>query len=102
MGDVRDDEAVAVLMEDEAAADFVAGDSFVLREFIGGRLGGGRPGLKEGCWAGARRSTKRSRGEFLDESAFFELGEHLYRARRFDFLDLQGAGEVFERRLRCF
>ncbi len=38
-GDVRDDEAVAILVENKAAADFVAGDSFVLREFIGRRLG---------------------------------------------------------------
>ena len=40
-GDIGNDETVAILMEDEAAFDFVAGKGFVLREIVGGRLGSG-------------------------------------------------------------
>jgi len=39
--DIGNDETVAILVEDEAALDFVAGKGFVLRETIGGGLGRG-------------------------------------------------------------
>ncbi len=38
-GDVGHDEAVAVLVEDEAAFDFVARNGFLLREIVSGLLG---------------------------------------------------------------
>jgi hypothetical protein len=70
-GDIGNDETVAVLMEDEAAFDFVAGESFVLRESIGGRLGRG-PGLCGGLLrAGSLAKKEAAVGKFFDEAAFF-------------------------------
>jgi len=74
-GNVGNDEAVAVLMEDEASFDFVAGNGFVLGEVIrgwrlgrGALLGGGR------LRAGSLAKKEAVVGKFFDEAAFFELG----------------------------
>ena len=42
-GHIRDHEAVAILVQDQAALDFVARRGFVLREFIDDFGGGGSP-----------------------------------------------------------
>jgi len=95
-GDVRDDETVAVLVENEAAFDFVAGKGFVLGEIIGGRLGRG-PGLCGGLLrAGSLAKEEASVGKFFYETALFELGKHLKEGAAAGFPDLKGAGEVFE------
>jgi len=95
-GDVGDDEAIAVVMEDEAAADFVAGNGFVLGELFGGRrLRGAR--LSGGLLrAGSLAKEEAAVGKFLDEAAFFELGEHLEEGAAAGATDLEGAGKVFQ------
>jgi hypothetical protein len=94
--DVGDDEAVAVLVEDEAAFNFVAGKDFVLWEIVGGWLGRG-PGLCGGLLrAGSLAKQEAAVGEFFNEAALFELGEHLEEGAAAGFLHLEGAGEVFQ------
>jgi hypothetical protein len=95
-GDVGNDEAVAVLVEDEAALDFVTRNGFVLRKIIGGRLRSGS-GLRG--WlrrAGRLMEKKAAVGKFFDEATLFEFGEHLEEGAAAGFLDLEGAGEVFD------
>lgn len=95
-GDIGNDEAVTVLVENEAAFDFVAGKGFVLRETVGGRLGSG-PGLCGGLLrAGSLAKEEAAVGKFFDEAAFFELCKHLEEGAAAGFPDLKGAGEVFE------
>jgi hypothetical protein len=95
-GDVGDDEAVAVLVENEAAFDFVAGKGFVLGKCFGGRLGRG-PGFCGGLLrAGSLAEEEAAVGKFFDEAALFELGKHLKEGAAAGFPDLEGAGEVFE------
>jgi hypothetical protein len=95
-GDVRNDEAVAILMENEAAFDFVAGKRFLLGEFFGGCFGSGariRGGLLR---AGSLVEKEAAVGKFFDEAAFFEFGEHLEEGAAAGPPDLEGAGEVFD------
>src|SRR5258705_272638 len=74
-GKVRNDEAVAVLMEDEASFDFVAGNGFVLGEFIWGwRLGRGTLLGGRLLRAGSLGKKEAAVGKFFDEAAFLELG----------------------------
>jgi len=74
-GNVRNDEAVAVLMEDEASFDFVAGNGFVLGEFIWGwRLGRGTLLGGRLLRAGSLAKKEAAVGKFFDEAAFLELG----------------------------
>jgi hypothetical protein len=74
-GNVGNDEAVAVLMEDEASFDFVAGNGFVLGEFVWGRRLG-RGALLGGrlLRAGSLAKKEAAVGKFFDEAAFLELG----------------------------
>jgi len=95
-GDVGNDEAVAVVMEDEAAADFVAGNGFVLGEFFGGRFLRGARLCGRLLRAGSLAKEKATMGKFFDEAAFFELGEHLEEGTAAGAADLEGAGEVFQ------
>src|SRR5262249_41759950 len=95
-GYVGNDEAVAVLMEDEAAANFVAGEGLLLRECLGGR---GRSRFR--LWGGELRGRgliqdKAIVGELFEEAAFFEFGGHLEQGVAGGFLDLERTGEVFE------
>src|SRR5215470_17469223 len=83
-------------MEDEAAANFVAGEGLLLRECLGGR---GRSGFRLwGCELRARSLIEDEAivGELFDEAAFFEFGEHLEQGAAGGFLDLERTGEVFE------
>jgi len=74
-GNVGNDEAVAVLMEDEASFDFVSGNGFVLGEFIWGwRLGRGALLGGRLLRAGSLAKKEAVVGKFFDEAAFFELG----------------------------
>jgi hypothetical protein len=96
-GDIGDDEAVAVLVENEAALDFIAGNGLVLGEFFTG-LFGRRPWLRGGLLgAGSLVKKEAAVGKFFDEAAFFELGEHLEKGAAAGSPDLEGAGEVFQR-----
>jgi hypothetical protein len=83
--DFRDDEAVTVLMVDEAAAYFVAGDSFVLREFLGSGSGGRSCSI-------SFFTTKEVTAvrKFLDQAAFLEASEHLLKDLTLALFDLEG------------
>jgi len=95
-GHVGDDKAVAIVVEDEAAADFVAGGGFVFREFFAGR-GGSRLRLGSGLLgAGGLREQEAVVGKLFDKAAFLEFAEHLEEGTAGEFLDLEGVGEVFE------
>jgi len=94
--DIGNDETVAILVEDEAALDFVAGKGFVLRETVGGGLGRGarlRGGLLR---AGSLSKKEAPVGKFFDEAALFELGKHLEEGAAAGLPDLKRAREVFE------
>ena len=97
-GNVGNDEAVAVLMEDKASFDFVARNGFVLGEFIWGwRLGSGAlPGGRL-LRAGSLAKKEAAVGKFFDEATLFELGEHLKEGAAAGAPDLEGAGEIFQR-----
>ena len=95
-GDVRNDEAVTVLMENEAAFDFVAGNGFVLGKFLGRRLWRGTWLGGRLLWAGRLAKKEAAVGELFDEASFFQLGEHLKEGAAAGFADLEGAREVFE------
>ncbi|HKE08165.1 MAG TPA: hypothetical protein VKB48_10060 [Candidatus Acidoferrum sp.] len=95
-GDIGDDKAVAVVMEDQTAADFVARGGLMFGKLFGER----------GCsrlWPGSRLLGAGGFGEqeavvgkLLDEAAFLEFGKHLEEGAADGFLDLEGTGKVFE------
>ena len=95
-GDVGNDEAVAVLMEDEAAFDFVARKRFLLGEFFGGCFGSGARLGGRLLRAGSLVKKEAAVGKLFDEAALFELGEHLEEGAAAGSADLKGAGEVFQ------
>lgn len=90
-GHVRNHKAIAILVQDQAASDFVAGKRFVLGEFFGGQFGGW-PGPCGGLLR-AESLTKEEAavGKFFDQAALFELGEHLEQGATAGFFDLEGA-----------
>ena len=59
-GYIGNDEAVAILMENEAAFDFIAGGGFLLGDFFGSGLGGG------GRIASRAAEEEAPMGKFLD------------------------------------
>ena len=87
-GDVRNDEAVTVLMENEAAFDFVAGNGFVLGKFLGRRLWRGTWLGGRLLWAGRLAKKEAAVGKLFDEASFFQLGEHLKEGAAAGFADL--------------
>jgi hypothetical protein len=95
--DVGDHEAVTILMENEAAFDFVPGNGFVLREFFNRLPRSG--GLLRGRLLRARSLAKKKAavGKFFDEAALFELGKHLKEGGAAGPSDFEGAAEVFQR-----
>lgn len=95
-GDVGNDKAVAVLVEDEAAANFVAGNGFVQGEFFDGRCGSGAGLGLDWLKAGDLAKDEAVVGKLFDEAAFFEFGEHLEEGAACGFPDLEGAGKVVE------
>jgi hypothetical protein len=95
-GDIGNDETVTVLVENEAAFDFVAGNGFVLREFFNRLPRSG--GLLRGMLlrAGSLAKKEAAVGRFFDEAALFELGEHLEEGTAAGPPDLEGAGEILQ------
>jgi hypothetical protein len=89
-GDIGNDEAVAILMENQAALDFVPGCRFLLDDFLGRGFGsGGRITL--------RTAEKVAPvGKFLDEAASLEFGEHLEEWAAVVFFHMEGAGELLD------
>jgi hypothetical protein len=96
-GDVGDNKAVAILMENETTANFVVRSGFVLRNFLGGFLGSRAPFLGRGCRLGRLAEEEATVGELLDEAAFLEFFEHLEERAAVVLFEVEGAGEVVER-----
>jgi len=88
--DIGNDKAVAILVENEAALDFVAGRGFLLNDLLGRRFGNGG-GI-------ALRAAKQEApvGKFLDEAASLEFGEHLEEGAAVTFFHMKGAGEILD------
>jgi hypothetical protein len=89
-GDIGNDEAVAILMENEATLDFVPGGGFLLDDFFGSGLGGG------GRIASRAAEEEAPMGKFLDEAASLQLGEHLEEGAAVSFFHMEGAGELLD------
>lgn len=87
---IGNDEAVAILMENEAALDFIAGGDFLLDDFLGRGFGSG------GGIALRAAEKEAAVGKFLDEAASLEFGEHLEEEAAVAFFHMEGAGEVLE------
>ena len=90
-GDLRDDEAITVLMVDETAANFVARNGFMLRKFLGSRSGGRRRSV-------AFFTAQEVAGvrELFNEATFFQAREHLLKDVAFAFFDLEGARDFLD------
>jgi hypothetical protein len=73
--DVGNNEAVAVVMQDETAANFIARGGFVLGNFFGGF---GRNGTSLlGRQLGSPKEEEPAVRKLLDETAFLEFLEHV-------------------------
>jgi len=88
--DVGNDEAVTVLMKDEAAFDLVARCGLMLRELLGDGL------RRRRAFALGTAKQETAVGELLDEAPFFEHDEHLEKGTTVVFFDLEPAREVLE------
>ena len=73
-GDVRNDEAVTIRVQDEAARQFIAAGGRGLGNLV--RSGSGRPRSGKLLFGLAARQTVPTPGQFLDGAALFELREH--------------------------
>jgi hypothetical protein len=93
--DVGNDKAVAFLMQNEAAMDFVAGSGFVLGKFVDG-FGGSAWLFGRTRRFGGLAKEKTAVGELFDEAAFFQFVEHLQQSAAFVFANLEGAGEFID------
>ena len=86
--DVGNDEAVAILMQNKPALDFVAGGGFLLHDFLGRWFG-------SGGGIALRASEKEApMGKFLDQTASLQFGKHLEKGAAATFFDVEAAGEV--------
>lgn len=88
--DIGNDKAIAILMENEAALDFVARGGFLLDDSLGRGLGGG------GGIASRAAEKEAPVGKFLDEAASLEFGEHLKEGAAVTFFHMEAAREVLE------
>jgi hypothetical protein len=101
-GDIGDDEAVTVLMEHEAAANFVARGGLMLGNIFGRARGRGRGGSGAsgtcGPAIGLLTAAKKEAavGKFFDETTLFEAKKHLQQGAAVVFFDVQAAGEFVE------
>ena len=95
-GQVWNDKAIAILVKDQAAANFVARGGFVLGKFVAGRFGR-RLGLGSGL-LGARRFRQQETvvGKFFDQTASFEFAEHLEQGAAARLFRPEGTGKVLE------
>jgi len=88
--DIGNDEAVAILMENEAALDFVAGSGFLLCDLLVRGLGSG------GGITLRAAEKEASVGKFLDEAASLQFGEHLEERAAVTFFHMEGAGKILD------
>src|SRR5271157_2222023 len=88
--DIGNDKAVAILVENEAALDFITGRGFLLDDLLGRRFGSG------GRIASRAAEKEAPVGKFLDEAASLEFGEHLEEGAAVTFFHMEGAGKVFD------
>jgi hypothetical protein len=88
---VRDNEAVAVVMQDETAANFVARAGFVLGNFLNRFCGSGAARFLRS--SRPRRPTKEeaAMGKLLDETASLEFFEHMEEGAAVIFSEVKGA-----------
>ena len=87
---IRYNEAVAILMKNEAALDFVAGGGFLLDDFLWREFG-------SGCRIAMRASKKETPvGKLLNQAARLQFGEHLEERAAVIFFHLEGAGKVLD------
>ena len=96
---IRNHEAVAILVQDEAALDFIAGSGLVLREFICGFQRATVCGYSEeaggfGDWRKRKRSwvSSSTRPRFFSFSSIWSSGPTVI------FLQAQGAREILSER----
>jgi len=87
---IGNDEAVAILMENQAALDLVTGGSFLLHDLLGRGFGGG------GRVAPRAAKKEAAVGKFLDEAARLEFGEHLEKGAAAAFFHMESAGKVLD------
>jgi len=88
--DIGNNKAVAILMENEAALDFIAGGGFLLGDLLGRGFGSG------GGIALRAAEKEAAVGKFLDEAASLEFGEHLEEEATVTFFHMEGAGKILD------
>jgi hypothetical protein len=93
---VRNDEAVAVVMEDETAANFVPGGGFVLGNFFSRFCGSGSTLLERISRSRSPPQEEAAMRKLLDQTAFLEFGEHREQGAAVILFEVQGAGEFLE------
>lgn len=94
--DVRNHEAVAVLVKHKAAADFIARTGSVLRDLVGGGIRGVTTFFRRRRRARRLAEEEAAVGKFLDEAAFLELEEHLKERSPIGPAGVEALGEVLE------
>jgi len=88
-GDIGNDKAVAILMENEAPLDFIAGSGFLLDDFLGAGSGAGRDRVASGGEGSARGKVPR-RGR---ESGVWRASGG---GAAVAFFHVEGAGEILD------
>jgi hypothetical protein len=93
-GRCGDDEAVAIVVQDKAAFDFVAGHG-VVRGFGRGFIGP-PPGLRQWLFFSGLSlgEAVTAAGEFFDGVTFFELGKDFEQGAAIGFSQVQTAGDI--------
>jgi hypothetical protein len=93
--DVGNNEAVAVVMQDEAAANFIARGGFVLGNFFGG-FGGKGTALLGGRQLGSPTEEEAAVRKLLDETTFLEFLEHVEEGAAVILSKVKGVGEILD------
>jgi hypothetical protein len=93
---VRNNETVAFVMQDETTANFVPGGGFVLGNFFSRFCASGSTLLERS--SGSRRPPQEeaAKRRLLDETAFLEFGKHCEEGATVILFEVQGAGEFLE------
>jgi hypothetical protein len=94
-GDVGNNEAVAVVMQDEAAANFIARGGFVLGNFFGG-FGGKGTSLLGGRQLGSPTEEEAAVRKLLDETTFLEFLEHVEEGAAVILSKAERVGEILD------
>jgi len=90
---VGNNEAVAVLMQDETAANFIARGGFVLGNFFSGN---GTSLLGRGSRLGSLTEEESAVRKLLDETTFLEFLEHVEQGAAVILPEVEGVGEIGE------